>query len=263
MTRNEIINDCHKVLNNLATYNNVNINWIPGHQEYEGNEKADELAKAGSMMTPTAATYNKLPFRSLYTKLNDHYNNTIINRYKNSGLSCEAQIITNELLSKANNSTKNVAHILLKLSPLRLSILVQILSNHNSLNYHNTKCNLAYNQFCDYCTEVMKECDPSWETNCVETSFHMLYKCNYFSNLRRQIFLKHTINENELFSKNLQSSIDKIVEFTLKGKFLDKLPQIKKSDLSPNRTIAPALIKERDITQHVKQQFITPLKEAN
>ena len=238
ITKNEIINDCHISLNNLARQNNVNINWIPGHQGFEGNEQADKLAKEGSKKLPTLTTYNKIPFRLLYKKLHDHYNETIINRYKNSGISPEAQIITNELLKKAKNSPKTLANNLLKLTPPKLSYFTQILSNHNPLNYHNTKCNLAYNQYCDYCTEVMKECDPSWETNCLETSFHMIYKCKYFSNLRRQIFLKHTIKVNELFNTNLQSSIMKILEFTYKAKFFEKTPKIRKSDLSPNRIIS-------------------------
>ena len=106
--------------------------------------------------TPSSTTYNKIPFRLLNKKLNDHYNSTIINRYKNSGISSEAQLITNELLAKAGNSIKNIAQILLALTPTKISIMIQILSNHNSLNYHNFKCNLAYNQYCDYCTEVIK-----------------------------------------------------------------------------------------------------------
>ena len=190
VTRNEIIHDCHTVLNKLATHNKVNINWIPGHQGYEGNEIADKLAKEGSLKTPSITTYNKIPFGLLNKKLTDYYKNSIINRYKNSGLSSEAQLITNELLAKAKNSTKNIAQLLLALTPTKISTHIQILSNHNSLNYHTTKCNLAYNQYCDYCTEVIKECDPSWESNCLETSFHILYKCRYFSTLRRQIFLK-------------------------------------------------------------------------
>ena len=129
--------------------------------------------------------------------------------------------------------------MLLALTPTKISTLVQILSNHNSLNYHTTKCNLAYNQYCDYSTEVIKECDPSWELNCLETSFHILYKCRYFSTLRRQIFFKNTIKLNELFTSNLKKSIDRIIEFAYKAKFLEKTPQLQKRDLSPNRIIAP------------------------
>ena len=78
-----------------------------------------------------------------------HYNDTIINRYKNSNISSEAQLITNELLAKVRNSTKTIAQLLLTLTPNKISLIIQILSNHNALNYHSTKCNLAYNQYCD------------------------------------------------------------------------------------------------------------------
>ena len=124
--------------------------------------------------------------------------------------------------------------LLALLKPTKIFTLVQILSNHNSLNYHTTKCNLAYNQYCDNCTIVIKEFDPSWESYCLETSFHILYKCRYFSTLRRQIFLKNTIKINELFTPNLKKSIDKIIEFAYKAKFLDKTPQLQKRDLSPD-----------------------------
>lgn len=83
----------------------------------------------------------------------------------------------------------------------------------------------------------MEDCDPNLKINCLETSFHILYTCQYLSNLRSQIFLKHTINENELFSDDIQLSITKILKFTSKAKILDKIPQIRKRDISPNRII--------------------------
>ena len=38
--------------------------------------------------------------------------------------------------------------------------------------------------------------------------------------------LKHTMNENELFSANIEQSLNKILEFTFKSKFLEKLPKL-------------------------------------
>ena len=120
------------------------------------NLEKRQTSREGSLKTPFSATYNKIHFRLLFKKLNDHYNSTIINRYKNSGLSSEAQLITNELLVKANNSTHFIAENLLALTPTKISIMIQILSNHNSLNYHNTKCNLAYTHIIHFVTTVQK-----------------------------------------------------------------------------------------------------------
>ena len=215
--------------------NKVTVNWIPGHKGYEGNE----IAKTGAMKKTTTETYNKLPFNMLVSHLKTHFNETILNRYKNSGISSEAQIITNELLSKLDNSTKNLSHILLNMSTTNLSTIVKVLSNHNSLNYHLTTINQAYNEHCDYCTDVMKNCDPLWEINCRETAFHIIYKCRYFTNIRSQIFNKYTIKHNQLFSNNIGGSLHQIINFIKKSKALTKIPKLNKRDLSPNRIIDP------------------------
>ena len=45
IAKNEIINNCHITLNELALNNTVTINWVPGHQGYTGSERADRLAE--------------------------------------------------------------------------------------------------------------------------------------------------------------------------------------------------------------------------
>ena len=40
----------------------------------------------------------------------------------------------------------------------KLGILTKILSNHNSLNHHMTRAKLRYDEYCEYCTEVMEHC---------------------------------------------------------------------------------------------------------
>ena len=40
-----------------------------------------------------------------------------------------------------------------------------------------TRANLRYDEYCEYCTEVMKHCDPNWKINCIETAHHILCTC--------------------------------------------------------------------------------------
>ena len=189
------------------------------------------------MKATNTDTYDKIPFNKLTSHIKKYFNNTILNRYKNSGLSSETQIITNELLYKLKNSTKNLSHILLNLPITKLSTIVKVLFNHNSLNYHLTLTNQAYNEHCDFCTEVMKNCDPYWELNCRETAFHILYKCRYFTSIRKQIFNKFTIKHNQLFGKNIGATLLQIVDFINKSKVFIKIPKWSKRDSSPNRII--------------------------
>ena len=76
-------------------------------------------------------------------------------------------------------------------------------------------------------------------TNCRETAFHIIYKCRYFTNIRSQIFNKHTIKHNHLFSSNVGGSLSQIIDFIIKSKALTKIPKWNKSDLSPSRIIDP------------------------
>ena len=46
---NKSINDCYKALTKLADENTVQLKWIKAHTGHWGNEKADELAKAGTV----------------------------------------------------------------------------------------------------------------------------------------------------------------------------------------------------------------------
>ncbi|KAI5735212.1 hypothetical protein M8J77_015582 [Diaphorina citri] len=47
-TKSKLVWECKHLLKRLAERNRVKITWIPGHAGFEGNEKADELARAGS-----------------------------------------------------------------------------------------------------------------------------------------------------------------------------------------------------------------------
>ena len=238
-TKNEIIRNCHNILNELGTNNKVTLNWVPGHEGYEGNERADHLAKIGSMKSPTNPIYNKIPFKNLENKINMYYQNSIINRYKYSDISEEAKSLTNTLLKLTNHNPYKITKLIITYPGYKLGILTQILSNHNSLNYHMTRAKLRYDEYCDYCTEVMKHCDPNWSTNCLETAQHILCTCPYFNNLRKDIFNVYQIKNDQLheITKHIKSLTNKIIYFFEKTKILNREPKISKRDLSPERII--------------------------
>ena len=161
------------------------MNWVPGHEGYEGNERADHLAKMGSLKYPLNPKYDKIPFKNYENKIDKYYQKSIINRYKYSGISEEAKILTNELLITINYNLKKLTKQITSYPIHKLAILTKVLSNHYNLNYHMTSANLRYDEYCEYCTEVMKHCDPNWKINCIETAHHILCRCPYFNNLRK------------------------------------------------------------------------------
>ena len=46
-----LVLQCKSQLNKLGQKNKVSVQWIPGHQDYKGNEVADRLAKTGKEKT--------------------------------------------------------------------------------------------------------------------------------------------------------------------------------------------------------------------
>ncbi len=95
----------------------------------------------------------------------------------------------NHTTKGCNFQTSIIANALLKLNFTKIQTAINILSNHNTLNYHMEKCGLALSPHCDYCTDVTKEIDANWDIKCLETSCHILCKCKYFSTQRASYYL--------------------------------------------------------------------------
>ena len=80
---------------------------------YAGNERADTLAKEGRLKLINDNTYNKLPNSNLAYQIEQHYQSTLYPRYSNYGLSCEARIITDEVLKAFKHNYSKLSKALL------------------------------------------------------------------------------------------------------------------------------------------------------
>jgi len=47
-TNSKTISECRKSLNEMATHLRINLIWVPGHRNFEGNCIADKLARQGT-----------------------------------------------------------------------------------------------------------------------------------------------------------------------------------------------------------------------
>ena len=79
---NKSINDCHKALTKLADENTVQLKWIKAHTGHWGNEKADELAKAGTVSSNLVCSL--VPLNHIKNMINDKVNSITHKRWNSN-----------------------------------------------------------------------------------------------------------------------------------------------------------------------------------
>lgn len=71
-------------LNTLGRHNRVRICWVPGHEGFEGNDKADELARKGSERGKEHITSEiHPPLSHAWTVIGSKTNNVLMRTWEN------------------------------------------------------------------------------------------------------------------------------------------------------------------------------------
>ena len=166
--------ECRNSISLLKTNNNnVNLIWVPGHSDIDGNEKADLLAREGSDKVPigpgpiiglTYSTQRSI-IRNFFKKQHEQQwrNLTIINapNYRN----------TKFILNKSRKDVR---------------LIISSITGHCNLNKHMYRLGLSQSQECSRCNEED------------ETPLHLLTSCPALTNIRRRTFGQEFISQNGL-----------------------------------------------------------------
>ena len=160
-------------LNELSQHNSVCLKWIKAHVGHEGNELADELAKAGCRVETLA------PNVPLVTKnhIREELRKCVVKEWNRHWRNIAPCRQTKLFIPSIN---KSQATDICSRKRREVSALTQLISGHNRLRRHNALVDLGMSNLevakCRFCEEAE------------ETTYHIISECDKFARLRMEIF---------------------------------------------------------------------------
>ena len=135
-------------LNELAqTVSGVQLLWIPAHKGFTGNERADELAKAGSREEdPGKQVSVGTPQATVRSVIRESINTEWREEWQNSGIASHSK-------SFYSGPNPGKARFVYGLARLELGRFARIITGHNNLNFFQEKLGLHNTAICRLCGE--------------------------------------------------------------------------------------------------------------
>lgn len=161
VVKSTAVSRCRNELIRAATRHQVNICWVPGHCNIEGNEKADELARKGSNMEEARAV-NGIHAPICTLKRNIELDSRT--KANNAWSSRDDCIISRSLWPEINEKrTKSIT----ELSKNNIRLATGIITGHCDIGYMAAKMGRASNDYCRSCGNEEE----------LETIKHFLCEC--------------------------------------------------------------------------------------
>ena len=193
-TESDLVRDTISTMNLLGIRHRVAVHWVPGHEQVPGNERADELARAGSDITPIGPE-PFLPFTIGNSKreIRDYFLSLHLKQYKNNTLSEKGKEPLTLYL-------KHYRYQFNKLPGHHLRWLTWLLTGHSPLAYFQFRSNQEASPFCEHCPEEH------------ETSEHFLCYCVGYMTIRLRNFGACTLTLDAALQLKLSTIIKYITD---------------------------------------------------
>ena len=170
VTYSKVVKECKKKIFQVSEQNSVRICWVPGHENYRGNEEADILAKAG--VVESATCRRTMPPLSYFKREKQlELTKKWLSRWGSSD---------SYKISRAFWPTLNVRKTegLLKFCKRDVRALIGAYTGHCLLNKHAKYLKLTDTDECRFCKDIA----------CVEDILHLLCECTEMEGTRASTF---------------------------------------------------------------------------
>ena len=212
--KNQVVLDTFNALNDLGRSTRLELRWIKAHNNYKGNEIADQEAKLGTEKPVNTAL--PLPKCVVKGKIKEHTTNIWKERYKNQIKSSTMDKLVPEL-------NPHLSAQLIKLSRNDLSLAVQYLSGHNFLLHHEKKMRSGTDRQ-QFLNSKCRLCNRE-----EETTQHMLFGCDALAVKRADTLGKYFID-----SENDSLEIQDVIKFLKAADLTNKpIPEGHLTNLNP------------------------------
>lgn len=180
--------ECRDNIQLLANTNTVTLVWVPGHSDIEGNETADELARAGAE-APSSSPEPILKIPPSFFKSH-------ISRWKRTIFSKHWASINHARHAKncIKICAKNTKYTL-SLSRRNLKRITGVLTGHCNLNKHLFTIGRSNSPNCPNCGDE-------------ESAEHLLCKCPAYITARAKSFGAYILPHNNIWSLTPSSILD-------------------------------------------------------
>jgi ribonuclease HI len=144
-TKSALTHECHEALNKLGRGRRLTLRWVPGHEDVEGNEKADLLAKQASAMNPNGPEpILPIPRTQIKTLSKAWGKNSARKRWKQRDDCRQSKLYMREPTIKDQGELMN-------LTRQALRHLTTVLTGHGNLGHHLKVMGLKESAKCPKC----------------------------------------------------------------------------------------------------------------